>query len=135
MVCMAEEANKPVTKTVLVVEDDRDGREILARMLMRAGIAVELTGTAEDALNVLSAQDHAAVVIDLALPGLDGFALLSRIRSGDASTQALPCLAITAFHTPELKQRVIREGFDGYFAKPLDDRRFIEKLKGILGGA
>ncbi len=122
-----------MTKTVLVVEDDRDGREILARMLMRAGIAVELTGTAEDALNVLSAQEHAAVIIDLALPGIDGFALLKRIRSGDASTQGLPCLAITAYHTPVLKQRVMREGFDGYFAKPLDDRRFIEKLTEILG--
>lgn len=124
-----------MTKTVLVVEDDRDGREILARMLMRAGIAVELTGTAEDALNVLSAHDHAAVVIDLALPGIDGFALLSRIRSGDESTQTLPCLAITAYHTPVLKQRVMHEGFDGYFAKPLDDRRFIEKLTEILGDA
>ncbi len=121
-----------MTKTVLVVEDDRDGREVLGRMLMRAGLAVELTGTAEDALHVLSAQEHIAIVIDLALPGIDGFELLKRIRSGDASVKSLPCLAITAFHTPVLKQRAMREGFDGYFAKPLDDRRFIDKLNAIL---
>ncbi len=121
-----------MTKTVLVVEDDRDGREVLSRMLMRANLAVELTGTAEDALHVLSAQDHAAVVIDLALPGIDGFELLKRIRSRDAPVNALPCLAITAFHTPVLKQRAMREGFDGYFAKPLDDRRFVDKLNAIL---
>ena len=118
-------------KTVLIVEDDPDGQEILGRMLFRARIPVELTGTAEDALQLLSAEDHAIVVIDLALPGIDGFELLRQIRA-HAQFKALPCIAITAFHTPTLKQRVMQEGFNGYFAKPLDDRRFIEKINEIL---
>lgn len=118
-------------KTVLIVEDDPDGQEILGRMLFRARIPVELTGTAEDALQLLSAEDHAVVVIDLALPGIDGFELLRQIRA-HAQFKSLPCIAITAFHTPTLKQRVMQEGFNGYFAKPLDDRRFIEKINEIL---
>ncbi|MCU0465114.1 MAG: response regulator [Anaerolineae bacterium] len=118
--------------TVLVVEDDRDGQEVLARMLFRAKLPVEVTGTAEDALQVLSADDHAAVVIDLALPGMDGFALLKHIRA-DEALAALPCVAITAFHTPTLKQQVMQAGFNAYFAKPLDDRRFILTLSELLG--
>lgn len=118
-------------KSVLVVEDDRDGQEVIARMLFRAQIPVEITGTAEDALNLLSASDHAAVIIDLALPGMDGFALHQRIRA-DAALKHLPCVAITAFHTPTLKQRVMNEGFDAYFAKPLDDRRFIVTVGELL---
>lgn len=118
--------------TVLVVEDDRDGQEVLARMLFRAKLPVEVTGTAEDALQVLSADDHAAVVIDLALPGMDGFALLKHIRA-DETLAALPCVAITAFHTPTLKQQVMQAGFNAYFAKPLDDRRFILTLSELLG--
>jgi len=47
----------------------------------------------------------------------------------------LPCVAVTAFHTPSLKQHVIQSGFDHYFAKPLDDRRFIEKITELLGRA
>jgi len=47
----------------------------------------------------------------------------------------LPCVAITAFHTPTLKQRVMNEGFNAYFAKPLDDRRFIVTVGDLLAGS
>ncbi len=120
-----------MAKSVLVVEDDPDGQELLARMLFRANISVELTSTAEDALQIISLQEHAIAVIDLALPGMDGFALLKEIR-GNPATQALHCIAITAFHTPSLRQRVIEEGFDSYFAKPIDDRRFLASIQDIL---
>lgn len=117
-------------KAVLVVEDDPDGQELIARMLLRAGIPVEVAGTAEDALRLLSPQDHLALVIDLALPGIDGFELHQQIRQ-DARVAALPCVAVTAFHTPSLKQRVMQAGFDAYFAKPLDDARFLRKMREI----
>jgi CheY-like chemotaxis protein len=120
-----------VQKSVLVVEDDPDGQELLARMLFRANIAVELTGTAEDALQLVSALDHAVIIIDLALPAMDGFQLLQKIRSSEA-IKHIPCVAVTAFHTPSLKQRVMEVGFDSYFAKPLDDRRLIEKIQELL---
>lgn len=118
-------------KTVLVVEDDPDGQELIARMLFRAKITVEVLGTAEDAIQVLSSDEHAAVIIDLALPGMDGFALLANIRQ-QPDVASLPCVAITAFHTPTLKQQVMQAGFDAYFAKPLDDRRFIMTLGELL---
>lgn len=118
-------------KTVLVVEDDADGQELIARMLFRAGITVEVVGTAEDALQVLSADEHATIIIDLALPGMDGFALLAHIRQ-KPDIASLPCVAITAFHTPTLKQQVMQAGFNAYFAKPLDDRRFIMTLGELL---
>lgn len=120
-----------MAKSVLVVEDDPDGQELLARMLFRANISVELTSTAEDALQIISLQEHAIAVIDLALPGMDGFALLKAIR-GNPTTQALHCIAITAFHTPSLRQRVMEEGFDSYFAKPIDDRRFLASIQDIF---
>lgn len=120
-----------MAKSVLVVEDDPDGQELLARMLFRANISVELTSTAEDALQIISLQEHAIAVIDLALPGMDGFALLKEIR-GNPAIQALHCIAITAFHTPSLRQRVIEEGFDSYFAKPIDDRRFLASIQDIF---
>lgn len=117
--------------TVLIVEDDPDGQELLARMLFRANVPVELTGTAEDALDILSVEEHAIVIIDLALPGMDGFDLVKSIRK-EADIADIPCLAITAFHTPTLKQKVMQSGFDGYFAKPLDDQRLIAKVKSII---
>lgn len=120
-----------MAKSVLVVEDDPDGQELLARMLFRANITVELTSTAEDALQIISPAEHAIAVIDLALPKMDGFQLLEEIRQRDA-IQDLHCLAVTAFHTPTLRQRVMEQGFNGYFAKPIDDRRFLATIKEIL---
>lgn len=120
-------------KAVLVVEDDPDGREIIGRMLIRASIAVELTATGEDALQVLDPDEHGVVIIDLALPGIDGFEVLKQIREQEP-THNLHCIAITAFHTPSLKQRVIKEGFNDYFAKPLNDRRFAKAVQQVLTG-
>lgn len=119
------------SKSVLIVEDDPDGQELVARMLIRANIPVEVAGTAEDALQLLSSDEHVAVVIDLALPGMDGFELLSHIRE-DAVLSKLPCIAITAYHTPSLKQRVMNDGFDAYFPKPLDDIRFLRSIREII---
>lgn len=117
-----------VHKSVLVVEDDPDGQELVARMLFRSNIPVEVAGTAEDALQLLSPTEHVVVVIDLALPGIDGFELLRQIRANE-TLRHLPCVAITAFHTPSLKQRALQDGFDFYFSKPLDDTRFIRSLR------
>ena len=116
---------------ILIVEDDPDGQELVARMLMRASIQVEIAGTAEDALQLIAPDEHIAIVIDLALPGMDGFELFSHIRHDDKLSQ-LPCIAITAYHTPSLKQRVMNDGFDAYFPKPLDDIRFLRAIKEIV---
>ena len=119
--------------TILVVEDDPDGQELVARMLFRTNVPVEVAGTAEDALQLLSADEHAAIVIDLALPGIDGFELVSEIRA-KPEFEKLPCIAITAFHTPALKQRVLQSGFDAYFSKPLDDTRFLRAVERFISG-
>ena len=121
-----------MTKSVLVIEDDPDGQDVLARMLFRANIPVELTSTAEDALQIISTEEHAVAIIDLALPGMDGFQLLKEIRKNQA-THNLHCIAVTAFHTPTLRQRVMQAGFNSYFAKPIDDRRFLATIKDVLG--
>ena len=118
-------------KAVLIVEDDPDGRELISRILFRANIPIEATGTAEDALQVMSPDDHVAIVMDLSLPGMDGFELLQKIRA-DARIAHIPCIAVTAFHTPTLKQRAIQTGFEDYLAKPLDDQRLIEKVKRLV---
>lgn len=121
-------------RSVLIVEDDPDGQELIARILMRAAISVEIAGTAEDALQLIAPEEHVAIIIDLALPGMDGFELLSHIRQ-DSALAALPCIAVTAYHTPALKQRVMNEGFDAYFPKPLDDIRFLRAIEEIVSQA
>lgn len=116
---------------ILVVEDEPDGQELVTRMLAQTTLKVEIADDAEQAWPMLMANNYAAVVLDLALPGIDGFQLLRAMRKEPALAH-VPCVAITAFHSPELKQQALQEGFDAYFQKPLDRNRFVETLETVL---
>jgi two-component system OmpR family response regulator len=116
----------------LIVEDEPDGQELVSRMLQVAGVSVEVAGDGETGWDMLQSNTYTAAVIDLALPGMDGIQLLNHVRSSDALS-SLPCVAITAYHTPELKQQALAAGFDSYFAKPLDRTIFLEALFNLLG--
>jgi CheY-like chemotaxis protein len=118
-------------RTILVVEDDPDGQEVMSRMLIQAQAEVEVAGSAEDALELLEIRPYAGVIIDLALPGQDGFQLLSAIRS-NADLSKLPCIAVTAFHTPEMRHQALESGFDAYFAKPVNRTLLLGALDELL---
>jgi CheY-like chemotaxis protein len=120
------------TRRILVVEDEPDGREVVRDLLDYYEIPSEAVATAEEALKRLARESYDGVVIDLALPGMDGFGLLREIR-GDARFSGLPCIAYTAFHTSMVKREALEAGFDAYFPKPLDDNAFVRELKRLTG--
>ena len=117
--------------SILVVEDEPDGQELVSRMISAPNVDVHVAGNAEEAWNFLMSNQYSAAIIDLALPERDGFELVSAIR-GESDLTSLPCVAMTAFHTPELKQRAMNDGFNAYFPKPLDRNRFLGELDRIL---
>src|SRR5579859_1289304 len=112
---------------ILVVEDEPDGQEVFAEVLTNSNMTADLALTAEEALTYLAQNDYSGVVIDLALPGMDGWGLLKVIRNNPVTAQ-LPCIAVTAYHTSKVKQQAIQSGFDGYFAKPFNPVDFIQIL-------
>jgi CheY-like chemotaxis protein len=117
---------------ILIVEDDADGADLVEMMLNAANVATTVARHGEDALEIMTQGERFdAAIHDLALPGMDCFELLSYIREMPARTN-LPTVAITAFHTPELKVKALDAGFDGYFAKPLDTNIFVGALERIL---
>lgn len=117
----------------LVVEDERDSMELVHGLLTYHGIPCVEAATGEDALKILRSQIPTLIVIDLALPGMDGWTLLKRIRQNPALA-AIPRVAITAYHTAELASKAIEAGFDAYFPKPLDATSFVRELEDLVGG-
>src|SRR5688572_17990504 len=99
-----------MTNPILIVEDEPDGQIVVSRMLQIANTPFEVANNGEEAWSMIQSITYSIVIIDLALPGIDGIELLRKIRS-HSSTADIPCIAVTAFHTPELKQRAIAEGF------------------------
>jgi CheY-like chemotaxis protein len=93
----------------------------------------EVVGSAEHAATHLirANGNYRAVIIDLALPGKDGWGLLADIQS-NATTIELPCIAITAYHTSALREQALRAGFTAYFAKPIEATSFARSLAVLL---
>src|SRR5690349_17312341 len=116
---------------VLIVEDEVDGQEVVQAILGYFNISTDAVGTAEEAILLLNKNHYTAAIIDLGLPVMDGIELLSVIRNKPAIAD-IPCIAITAFHTSQLKQEALAAGFDAYFSKPLDDTGFMRELDRII---
>jgi CheY-like chemotaxis protein len=119
---------------VLVVEDEPDGADVVERILRAGGLHTVVASSAEQALAQLENDPtrFQGIVIDLALPGMDGFELMEFLRN-EPAVQHLPLVAITAFHTPELKVKALESGFDAYFAKPLNTNLFMQALEKLIG--
>jgi DNA-binding response OmpR family regulator len=118
---------------ILIVEDEPDGADLLYRLLKARGQETVLVGHAEGAIAWLETDPTGfdAVIIDLALPDMDGFELMYRLRASAAFAD-LPLIAITAFHTPELKVQALENGFSAYFPKPLDAAALVSTLERIV---
>jgi hypothetical protein len=118
---------------ILIVEDDPDGQALVAHILNYMQIGIEVDADAEQAGEFLfdNATHYDAVIIDLALPGKDGWELLAEIRS-NMNTSNIPCIAVTPYHTGKLREEALAAGFASYFAKPLDATAFARQLESIL---
>ena len=118
----------------LVIEDEPDGAAVVEMILASVGYETVTAHTAERALEILAKDPSGfdGAIVDLALPGMDGFEFLAAAR-GNRSYDHMPFVAATAFHTPELKSKALDLGFDAYFAKPLDTTIFVGTLQRLIG--
>src|SRR5690606_29238808 len=100
---------KPMSeKRILIVEDDPDGQEMVSTMLRHMKYAVDTADDGNQASSILASAttNYSAIVIDLALPGKDGWQLLSEILE-NPSTEDVPCIAVTAFHNSKLREQAL----------------------------
>jgi CheY-like chemotaxis protein len=109
---------------VMIVEDDNDSREVLQLFLEQCGALVESHSSASSATDHLLRSKGSLpdiIVSDLAMPGEDGYSMISRIRGlPEANGGRLPALALSAFATAESKQKAFDAGFDRYCTKPFE---------------
>jgi PAS domain S-box-containing protein len=111
----ADEA-RPVRRSVLVVDDNVDAREALASLLERAGHDVHQAEDGPGGLEAVTRLRPDAVLIDIGLPGIDGFELARRLRAGGSM---LRLIALTGYGHPDYRRRGAEAGFDAYLVKPV----------------
>jgi DNA-binding response OmpR family regulator len=114
--------------TVLVVEDERDIREVLRRYLERAGLSVLTTGSGAEALRLLESAPPDLVVLDLGLPDVDGTDVLKEVRN----LGHLPVIVLTARSTVEDRIRGLELGADDYVTKPFSPHEVVLRVQAVL---
>jgi signal transduction histidine kinase len=113
---------------VLLVEDDPDGREMVSHLLTEHGGQVSAVGSAEAALEALAEGTFDVVVSDIAMPDVDGYELLERIRAGG---NLIPAIALTAFARPEDRDKALGAGYAAHLSKPVEPPALIAALAQI----
>jgi CheY-like chemotaxis protein len=102
---------------VLIIDDGADGRLMYRSYLEHAGYRVVEAADATEGIALAKELSPAIVVMDLAMPGVDGWEA-TRILKGDAATRSIGVVALSAFHEPEARQRAREAGADFFLAKP-----------------
>lgn len=118
---------------VLVVDDNRDTREMLRQLLTHSGALVTTVDTGEGALAVLRNVLADVIISDLSMPRHDGRWVIRNIRVLGGRQATIPAVAITAYRETEAEADALHAGFDTYLEKPLDFRHLIETILRVTG--
>ena len=120
---------------VLVVDDSLTTRMLEQSILESAGYEVELATCAEEALELARRRRYALFLVDVEMPGMDGFELIARIRA-DASLRDIPAILITSRGAAEDRQRGVEAGAQGFVVKSeFDQRDLLARIAGLVGSA
>jgi PAS domain S-box-containing protein len=119
---------------LLVVDDERDARELLRRVLEDAHARVAVAADAREALELLRRERPHVIVSDIGMPGEDGYAFIRRVRELPASEGGdTPAVALTAFARSEDRRRALIAGFQSHVAKPVEPAELVTVIASLAG--
>jgi PAS domain S-box-containing protein len=116
-------------RTILVVEDHDDARELITAVLARAGARVVAVATTREGVERAGAGRPDLLLADLGLPGEDGYALLTRVR---AIYPDCPAIALTAYARASDRDRALAAGFQQHVVKPVDPKQLLDLVASIV---
>ena len=114
---------------ILVVEDDTNARKLMKAVLQRAEYSVLTAENGEDALQQLDTNHVDLILLDIMMPGMDGYALTNELR---AAGNTVPILMVTAKQLPADKRKGFLAGTDDYMTKPVDTEEMLLRIKALL---
>jgi ATP-binding cassette subfamily B protein len=127
---------------IALVEDQDDARQLLASLLVTRGAAVQDNSTGMQAVDWFNSHPHEQwpdlLICDIGLPDMDGYSVISRIRSieagqGIALVDRMPALALTGFAHPQDRTRALLAGFQMHLGKPVDPIELLAVVAAMLG--
>ena len=117
---------------VLIVDDEEDGRTLLARILQGRGANVVCVNSAPAALETIKSQPFDLMLSDIGMPEVDGYELMRQIRGLGKPLSQIPAIAVTAYARSEDRQRSLLAGFQMHISKPLETPELIAAIASQL---
>ena len=117
---------------ILLVEDNEMNRDMLSRRLLKQGFEMVIAVDGEQAVDLARAEAPDLILMDISLPGLDGWEA-TRLLKGRPETRSIPIIAFTAHAMAGDREKSLAAGCNDYDTKPIDFRRLLEKIQGLLG--
>ena len=116
---------------VLVLDDNPTNLKLACSVLEWSGYEIRMAGDAEEAQIVLAGTLPDLILMDIALPGMDGLSLTRKLKA-DERTRHIRIVALTAFAMKGDDQKAFDAGCDGYITKPIDTRKLPEQVAALL---
>jgi CheY-like chemotaxis protein len=117
---------------ILVIEDNAANLELMVYLLSAFGHTVLSAVDGEQGLARALAERPDLVLCDIHMPKMDGYEVARRLKM-DPDCRTIPMVAVTASAMVGDRGRVLKAGFDGYLAKPIDPETFVEQIERFLG--
>jgi two-component system cell cycle response regulator DivK len=116
---------------ILLVEDNEMNRDMLSRRLARNGYEVSLAIDGQQGAAMALSERPDLILMDMSLPGIDGWEATRRIKSNDA-TRGIPVIALTAHAMVGDREKALEVGCDDYDTKPVEISRLLGKISALL---
>jgi len=123
----------PARRRVLLVEDNADAAEAMLLLLREYGHEALVVHDGFEALDAAHAFDPDVVLLDIGLPGLDGYEIARRMRAMPRLADAL-IVAVSGYGQEKDRQRSAAAGFDAHLVKPIDPRAVVAVISGAASG-
>lgn len=120
-----------MAKTILIVEDNELNRDVLSRRLTRRGFKILVAADGPSGLAIAREQQPDLILMDLGLPGIDGWECTRRLKQDDL-TKAIPVIALTAHAMVGERQKALAAGCDEFDTKPIDFIGLLTKMDRLL---
>ena len=122
-----ERGYRVVARRILVVEDNNDSAQMLRELLKSDGHAVATASDGSEALSLLESFSPEWILMDIGLPGMDGYAVADLMRQRESGRSAR-IYALTGYGQPEDREMALKSGFDGHLTKPVDPEALLRLL-------
>lgn len=114
--------------SILIIDDDKELCTLLQKSIKTENIEADIVYSGQDGLSALARKDYLLIILDVMMPGIDGFETLTKIRE----SSGIPVLMLTSKNDSNSKVRGLRAGADDYLTKPFDMDEFIARVLSLI---